>query len=110
MSTIYKIIGQVAPTNTSNVDLYTVPAGTYAVTSTIAITNTSDVPAIGRIFLREAGAAASTSNALVYDSSFPGKSVTTLTLGVTLSATDVITVQSGNANALTFHVFGSENV
>ena len=109
MATIYKIIGQSAPTTTSNVDLYTVPADTYAVISTIAVTNTSTLPAVAKIFLREAGATASTSNAFVYNSSFPGNSVTTMTLGVTLSATDIITVQSGTEDALTFHVFGSEN-
>jgi hypothetical protein len=34
--------------------------------------------------------------------------VTTLTIGITLATTDVVTVQTGTANALTFQAFGSE--
>jgi len=108
MPTVYKVLGQSAPANTDNANVYTVPSATSAVISTIVITNTSDLTATGRIFVRQAGAAAAASNALSFDTSFAGKSTTALTLGVTLQATDVITVRSGTANALTFHIFGSE--
>ena len=108
MPITYKVLGQSAPTNTNNQDLYTVPASTQTVISTIAVSNNSRFGTTGRIFVRPAGAAAATTNAIVFDTTFPGNSVTTLTLGITLSATDVITVQSGLANSLTFHAFGSE--
>ena len=108
MPITYKILGQSAPTNTSNANLYTVPSATQTVISTIAVANNSRFGATGRIFVRAGGAAAALSNAIVYDTTFPGNSVTTLTLGITVSATDVITVQSGLADSLTFHAFGSE--
>jgi hypothetical protein len=108
MPTSYKILGQAAPADTSNANLYTVPAATESVTSTIAIANTTASSATARVFVRADGAAAATSNAIIYDSSVPGNSTITLTLGITLNATDVITVRSSTANALTFHAFGNE--
>jgi hypothetical protein len=108
MPTNYKVLGQSAPTNTSNANMYTVPSATQAVVSTIVITNTTTSSALGRIFVRPAGATAAAGNAIVYDANFSGSSTTTMTLGITLAATDIITVSSSVANALTFHAFGSE--
>lgn len=108
MPTVYKVLGQSAPSGTTNVDAYTVPAGRAAVISTISITNTTATAATARIFVRVAGATAATSNAIVYDGSFAANSATALTLGITVAATDVVTVQTGTANALTFQIFGSE--
>jgi hypothetical protein len=110
MSIAYKVLGQVAPTDTNNSNLYTVAAETQAVVSTIAVANTTNAAATGRIFVRPAGISAAAANALVYDASFGANSTTTFTIGITLNATDVITVQSSVANALTFHAFGSEIV
>ena len=108
MPTIYKILGQASPANTSNANLYTVPTLTQSVTSTIAIANTTASSATARIFVRINGAAAAASNAILFDSSVPGNSTITMTLGITLNAGDIITVRSGTANALTFHAFGNE--
>mgnify|MGYP000317128902 CR=1 FL=1 len=110
MATAYKVLGQSAPANTSNADLYTVPSSTSAVISTIHICNTTATAATFRIFIRKAGATAAASNALCYDMTINGKSVYAFTEGITLATTDVITVQTGTANALTFQAFGSEIV
>lgn len=108
MATNYKILGQQMPTSTSNVDLYTVPAGTQTVISTLHVANVSSTASLARIFVRNNGAAAGTSNALVYDVSVPANSIFAMTEGITLDASDIITVRSGTANALVFHAFGSE--
>lgn len=108
MANAYKILGQSAPANTSNADLITVGAGKSQVISTLVIANTTASAATYRVFARIAGAAAAVSNALVYDATCLGNTTTALTLGVTLAATDVLTIQSGTANALTFTAFGSE--
>lgn len=108
MPTTYKVLGQSAPTNTSNTTLYTVPSATSAVISTIHIANTTSTAATARIFIRIAGAAAAASNALIYDLSIPANGLYAFTEGITLATTDVITVQSGTGNALTFQAFGSE--
>jgi predicted amidohydrolase len=108
MPTSYKILGQAAPADTNNADLYTVPSATESVTSTIAIANTTASSSTARVFVRNNGATAAASNAIIFDTAVPGNSTITLTLGITLDATDVITVRSSTANALIFHAFGNE--
>lgn len=107
-TTTYKILGQSAPTNTSNADLITVGASKSQIVSTLVISNTTTSAATARVFARIAGAAAGTSNALIYDVSIAGNATVAFTLGVTLAATDVLTIRTGTANALTFTAFGTE--
>jgi hypothetical protein len=108
MANTYKILGQANPSTTANVNLYTVPSGTAAVVSTLIITNVTAVDAIARVFVRDGGASATTSNSIAYDVTITANSVATFTLGLTLGASDIITVQSDTANAIAFHAFGSE--
>lgn len=108
MATSYKILGQSAPADTNNADLYTVPASTEAVISTLLVTNTTGTDATCRIFARVAGAAAAASNAIIYDGTVGANDFKAITVGITLAATDVVSVQSGTGNALTFQAFGSE--
>lgn len=108
MATTYKVLGQSAPANTSNADLYTVPAATSAVISTITVSNVTSTSATYQIYIRPGGAAASTANALVYNATVAGNDVEAITIGVTLATTDVVTVKSGTASAITFQAFGSE--
>lgn len=108
MPTVYKVLGQSAPANTSNANLYTVPSATSAIVSTLVIANTTATAATARVFARIAGATAAASNAIIYDASIPANSTATFTLGMTLATTDIITVQTGTSNALTFTAFGSE--
>lgn len=104
----YKILGQAAPADTNVADLYTVPASTEAIISTLAVANVTATDATYRIYVREAGATAGNSNALVFDATATANTTTTIGIGITLTATDVVTVQSGTADALTFHAFGTE--
>ena len=108
MATTYKVLGQAAPANTSNVDLYTVPAATQAVVSTLHIANVSDEEATCRIYVRIAGAAAANSNAAAMDLSVAANSILAITTGMTLGAADIVSVRSSYANSLTFTLFGSE--
>lgn len=104
----YKILGQAEPADTNNVDLYTVPSSTETIVSTIVIANTSANEQAFRIFVREAGAAASTANAIAYDTAINAQTQVAFTLGLTLSSTDIISVRSNAANTITFQAFGSE--
>jgi hypothetical protein len=106
----YKILGQAAPANTSNANLYTVPASTEVIISSLAITNVTATDATYRIYVRAAGATAADSNALVKGATAAKNTTTTIGIGISLAATDIITVQSGTANAITFHAFGTEVV
>ncbi len=109
MAITYKVLGQSAPTDTNNTDVYTVGAGKTAVVSSLTLTNVTPNAATARVFVRVTGAGAATSNAIVYDASVAGNSTIALTLGLTLAAADVLTVRSSISNALTFQVFGQEN-
>jgi hypothetical protein len=108
MAVAYKILGQSAPADTDNANLYTVPSATEAVVSTIAIANTSSNTAKARVFVRDNGSSAAASNAIVYDAEILGNDTLALTLGITINSSDIITVRTDTANALTFHAFGSE--
>ena len=108
MPTTYKVLGQSAPASTANANLYTVPAATSAVISTLHIANVTAIAATARIYIRVAAAAAADGNALFKDISIPANSIYAFTEGITLAATDVVTVQTATANALTFMAFGSE--
>lgn len=108
MATTYKILGQTEPGTTANADLYTVPAATEAIVSTIVVCNTSGTDTTFRIFVRDGGAAAATGNAIAYDTAILADSQVAFTLGLTLSATDIITVQTASAAGVSFSAFGSE--
>ena len=107
MATTYKVLGQVAPSATTNTDLYTVGAGKSAVVSTIAITNRAATSATYRVAIRVGGAAISNEDYIAYDTTVSANNSTMITIGVTLAATDVITVYASTAN-LSFNAFGTE--
>jgi hypothetical protein len=75
MAYYYKVLGQAAPSGTSNTDVYTVAAGRQAVISSIVICNVTGTAATYNVYQRIAGATAATSNAIVY-----GATVQALTL------------------------------
>lgn len=108
MATTYKILGQSAPADTNNANLITVGAAKSQIVSTLVVANTTATDATCRVFARIAGAAAAAGNAILYDVTVPGNGLQSLTLGITLAATDILTIQSGTANALTFTAFGTE--
>jgi len=108
MATTFKILGQAMPTNNTYADVYVVPAGNSTIISTINVCNTSLSNVTFRIFARIAGAAGNTaSQAIVYDAALPAQDALGLSLGMTLAATDKITVYSFQGN-VTFTLFGSE--
>lgn len=107
MPTVYKVLGQFAPAATTNTILYTVPSATSAVISTIVVANRAGTAASYRIAIRPAGVALSNEHYIAYDVTVGAGDSTTLTLGITLAATDVITIYASTAN-LSFNVFGSE--
>jgi hypothetical protein len=107
MATAYKVLGQSAPSATTNTDIYTVGAGKSAVISTITVANRAATSSTFRIAVRPAGAALANQHYVAYDVPISGTDTIALTLGITLAATDVLTVYAGTAN-FSFSVFGSE--
>lgn len=107
MATNYKVLGQAAPSITTNTDVYTVPSATEAVVSTIIIANRSGSATTYRIAVRPDGAAIANQHYIAYDVPIDAADSVTMTLGITLDATDVITVYAGSGD-LSVSIFGSE--
>ena len=106
-TTTYNVLGQSAPSATTNTDVYTVPAATQAVISTIAIANRAATASTFRVAIRPTGTAIANLHYIAYDVPIAANDTTNLTLGVTLGATDVVTVYCGSAN-FSVSVFGSQ--
>jgi glucose-6-phosphate dehydrogenase assembly protein OpcA len=107
MATAYKVLGQSNPAATTLTTAYTVPAATSAVVSTITVANLTGTAATYRIAVRPAGASIANQHYVAYDVTVAASDTTSLTLGLTLATTDVISVYASTAN-LAFSIFGSE--
>ena len=107
MAITYKVLGQSNPAATTNTTLYTVPAATQAVCSTLVVCNQAATSAFFRVAIRPAGAAIAAQHYIAYDTVVPANDVISLTIGVTLGATDVVTIQA-STTTLSFNLFGSE--
>jgi hypothetical protein len=107
MAYTYKVLGQSAPSATTATDIYTVGAGKQAIVSTITVANRSATARTYRIAVRPAGATLANQHYIAYDVTVGANDTTPLTLGITLTATDVITVYASTTD-LSFGIFGSE--
>lgn len=102
-----RVLGQSAPLAITDTDLYTVPAATSAVASTLAVCNRGTVDATFRVAVRPAGALIANPHYIYYETLLGPSSTIAITIGMTLAATDVVTVRSSTAD-LSFSLFGTE--
>jgi len=108
MASTRKVLGQSNPAATTNTDIYTVPGATDTVISSLTVCNRSTTETYFRIAVRPSGAAISDEHYLYYDVIIAGNDTFIATIGLTLSATDVVTVYATDAT-LSFHLYGQEN-
>jgi hypothetical protein len=109
LATTYKVLGQLAAAaSNAGETLYAVPASYSAVVSSITVCNRGTTASTYRIAIRKSAATLASNQYLVYDTSIPANTTTSYTLGVTLAATDVITVAQVSSANVTFQAFGSE--
>jgi hypothetical protein len=88
--------------------LYTVPAVTQTIISTINVVNTAASAAdVIRIAVRPDGATLANQHYIVYGVSLSAGATFTYTGGITIDAADVITIYSTNGTS-SFNAFGSE--
>lgn len=87
--------------------LYTTPAATEAVISSIVITNQASSSVTVRIGMDTTAGTPGASEWLVYDAVVAGNDTVALTLGVTMPASNFIRVSS-SANTCNFSAFLSE--
>jgi hypothetical protein len=106
MPQTHKVLGQSNPAATTLTTLYTVPSAS-AIVSTLVVCNTASSATTYRIAVRPAGASIALSQYLAFDAALPANDTATLTLGVALAATDVVSVYAASAN-VAFSAFGVE--
>lgn len=106
MATTFKVLGQVAPGADIDTTLYTGPASTETIVSTLVIANRAETAATYKIAVRPAGASLANEHFIAFNVTVNGSDSTTLTLGITVEASDVITIFASTAN-LSFTAFGS---
>lgn len=107
MATTIKVLGQSNPSATTLTTLYTVPASTSTVCSSISICNRSASSTTFRVAVRPGGAAISNEHYLYYDVTLAGNDTFIATIGMTLATTDVVSVYATLAT-LSFHLYGQE--
>lgn len=107
MPSVYKVLGQVEYDGTGEDTLYTVPASTQAVCSTLAVCNKSSSDETFDVRIKVNNAADDDKQLLIFEAPVLAKDTLFITVGVTLGAADVVTVKSSSAD-VTFQLFGSE--
>ena len=107
MANAYKILGQANLVAETATNVYTVPAATETVISTIILANLDSSANTFRISLRPDGASQADQHYIAYDVPIAANDSTTLTLGITLNAADVVTVYCSSAD-MTVSIFGTE--
>ena len=107
MANTYKVLGQSAPSITTPTNVYTVPADTEAVISTIVVCNRGVGESTYRLSIRPGGVVQSNAHWVAYDVPLQGNDSVTLTLGLTLQATDVVTFYTTTGD-VSVSLFGTE--
>lgn len=103
----YKCLEQSIPSAASDTDMYTVPASTSVIGSTIVVCNQSASAGTYRVAIRKAGASLTGKQYLFYDQPIDANTTHTWTIGFTLATTDVVTVRSASGS-ISFNLFGTE--
>jgi len=101
------ITKQVSPAAATQVDLYTVPAATKTVVSTLVVCNQNTAKVKVRVRVRALGAANDVKQFVLFDTTVLGNTSEFYTLGIALSPTDVVSVQS-DTTLTSFTMFGVE--
>jgi hypothetical protein len=103
----YKVLAQSAPAATTATNVYTVPPATETVVSTIVIANRDSSAGTFRLSVRPNGSAQADQHYIAYDVPIAANDSTTLTLGITMNAADVLTAYCSSAD-MSINVFGTE--
>lgn len=107
MASSYKVLGQLVPAAATLEVLYTVPASTQCVVSSIIIASRGPLATSFRIAVSPGGAAIDDSHYIYYDIALNAADTFIATVGISLATGDVIRVYHTDAY-LTFSAFGME--
>jgi hypothetical protein len=107
MTTVYKVLGQLNPTANTQTTLYTTPVGNNTVISTIAICNQANTSTTFCVAVQASGAALQARHYINFNTPVPANDTITMTLGMTLGATDILSVNAASST-VSFSAFGTE--
>jgi hypothetical protein len=105
MATTYKILGQITGSAATS-SLYTSPAATQTVVSSLVVTNRSATNSTFWIAAIPSGSTLSNEHWVAFNVPISGSDSTALTLGITLGAEDSIQVSGLTTGS--FSLFGSQ--
>ena len=103
----YKVLAQSAPSATTATDVYTVGSGVETVISTIIIANRAATAGTFRLSVRPNGGTQTNAMYCAYGVPVAANDSTTLTLGITVDAADVITAYCSSVD-MSINIFGTE--
>lgn len=109
MAAAYKVLGQsAAATAGTDAALYTAPAASQVVVSTITICNRGSTTTFRiRVAVDNQAVAGHNEQYLFYDAAIAANQTVSFTAGLTIDSTDVIYVQSASGS-VSFQAFGQE--
>lgn len=107
MAIDYKVLGQSNPAANTLTNIYIVSSFKETVISTIAVCNQSNVATRFSLAVRPGGANLESKHYITYRTALPALDTITLTWGITMGNTDVITANVESSN-VSISVFGSE--
>lgn len=107
MAEAYKVLAQAHLTTTSDTDIFTVPSATETVISTLVVANIGTAATTFNLAIRPDGETLANKHYIAKGVPIAANDSTTLTLGMTLDAADVVTAAAGAGNLLSFNIFGT---
>lgn len=107
MADLLKVLGQTIPIGGNLVALYTVPSNSQSSISTLVICNQNNVGTSFNISVSIGGAADTPAQYIYYQIPLDVNDTFTATIGISLSAGDVIRCLSSTGN-VSFNLFGVE--
>jgi hypothetical protein len=110
MPTVYKVLGQAAPVSLLDTNIYTVPAATQVIISSITVCNRGTDDATFRVWVAVNSVVTANNQYIYYDVPIAGNDTFIATVGITIDAADQVRVRGGGTGGsnLTFQLFGSE--
>lgn len=98
MANNYKSPVQVVPSANTLTTLYTVPSATQAIFSAINVCNTASTDATFRIAFRPSGESIDPKHYIIFDATIAGKDTYMINQGMSMGATDVLSVYASSAS------------
>lgn len=108
MPTTYRVLGQAAPVANTDTTVYTAPASTQTVISTINVCNQDGLNRSFNIAVVPSTNTLAKQHYIAYKTPIANLDSIALTMGITMNANDSIIVYSENTANISFSVFGME--